>query len=403
MVKSGVYLVARLVPIFYYAYWMVGCSEASLFFILTAWIGAITAFLAATQGMVSLELKKALAYSTVSQIGYMWIGLGVAGLSPSALISGFTSGIFHLMSHALFKACLFLCAGSVLHTAHSIYMHHMGGLRRYMPLTWIFMSIAALSLMGVPPLPGFWSKDAVLLSCLEAHNYLIFIPALITVLLTSFYTVRFIGMIFHGPESENIQDLRNKGVHLGDGYLSMWLACGILATAIVLIGILGPKAEHLLRKGFEYTLVEKFLLPVERPSGHSSPHAAVSFLSLASIISATVISYLLYISHKLDPKVILERRPRIRLFYNFFWNRWFIDAFYYRFFVNGTINVSHLVPKFVEDPLDGAYHKALPSLPRIMYKCVKEFRTENRQLYYNIGYILIFLICIFLIMLKVMR
>ncbi|MCG8335493.1 MAG: NADH-quinone oxidoreductase subunit L, partial [Proteobacteria bacterium] len=167
MVKSGVYLVARFIPIFYYGYWVAGCHEASYFFLITAWIGAITAFLAATQGMVSKELKKALAYSTVSQIGYMMLGLGVAGLSPIILVGGYTAGIFHLVSHALFKACLFLCAGTIIHAAHSIYMHDMGAMRKYAPFTWLFMMIAALSLIGLPPFPGFWSKDAVLLAVVE--------------------------------------------------------------------------------------------------------------------------------------------------------------------------------------------------------------------------------------------
>jgi NADH-quinone oxidoreductase subunit L len=393
MVKSGVYLVARLVPIFYYAYWVAGCNEASLFFFLTVWIGAITAFVAAIQGLVSLELKKALAYSTVSQIGYMWVGLGVAGLTPFVLISGFTSGVFHLMSHALFKACLFLCAGSILHSAHSIYMHHMGGLRKYMPLTWIFMSIAALSLMGVPPFPGFWSKDAVLVSCLEAHNYLVFIPAVITVLLTSFYTVRFMGMIFHGPESENIKNLRQKEAHLGDGYTSMWFACGILAVGIVIIGILGPKAEHLLKEGFEYSLIGTFHLPIEHPEGHSSAHSVVFFLSIGSIVLAAVLAYLLYISHKLNPKELLEKSVILKASYNFFWNRWLIDAFYYRFFVHGIINVSNIgIANTIENTVDLIFHKFLPSLPRLIYEGLIELRTERRQVFYNVTYVLIFFI-----------
>ena len=126
MVKSGVYLVARLVPIFYYGLWVAGIDEAAWFFYVTAWVGVFTAFLAATQGLVAVELKKVLAYSTVSQIGYMLLGLGAAGLGPALLLDGYTAGIFHLVSHALFKACLFLCAGTVIHAVHSIYMPDMG-------------------------------------------------------------------------------------------------------------------------------------------------------------------------------------------------------------------------------------------------------------------------------------
>ena len=192
MVKSGVYLVARLVPLFYYGHWVAGIDEAGWFFHVTAWVGAFTAFLAATQGLVALELKKVLAYSTVSQIGYMMLGLGLAGLAPGLLLDGYTAGIFHLVSHALFKACLFLCAGTVIHAAHSIYVTDMGGARAYLPLTWAFTLVAALSLMGLPPFPGFWSKDAVLLVAFDASLPL-FVVALITATITAFYTVRFFG------------------------------------------------------------------------------------------------------------------------------------------------------------------------------------------------------------------
>ena len=154
MVKSGVYLVARLVPLFYSAYWVAGIEDAAWFFHVTAWVGAFTALLAATQGMVALELKKVLAYSTVSQIGYMMLGLGAAGLAPGLLLDGYTSSIFHLVSHALFKACLFLCAGTVIHAVHSIYIQDMGAVRKYLPLTWLFTLVAALSLMGLPPFSG---------------------------------------------------------------------------------------------------------------------------------------------------------------------------------------------------------------------------------------------------------
>ncbi len=402
MVKSGVYLVARFIPIFYYGYWVAGCNEASLFFVLTAWVGVVTAYLAATQGMVSLELKKVLAYSTVSQIGYMMLGLGVAGLSPFILVGGYTSGIFHLVSHALFKACLFLCAGSVIHTVHSIYMQDMGSIKKYMPYTWIFMTIAALSLIGLPPLPGFWSKDAVLISSLAANRPL-FIMALITVVITSFYTIRFIGMVFHGPESENIGHLKQKGAHLGEPHPTMWVSCGVLAIMIVAVGLLGPRVEHLLEKGFEYSLVAKLHLPVEH-AGHHSTHVLVPFLSVICVFIGAVPAYLLYISRKLDAKGILEKYLTLKSFHRFFWERWYIDGLYYRFFVDGSIKVSDGVPGHVEDPLDRMYHVRLPSLiTKKAYNVVKHMRTETRELLYNVTYVLVFFaffICFFYMVLR---
>ena len=431
MVKSGVYLVARFIPIFYFGYWVVGSSEASFFFILTACLGAFTAFLAASQGVVSLELKKALAYSTVSQIGYMMLALGVAGFSTSTLVQGYTSGMFHLVSHALFKACLFLCAGSVIHAAHSIYMHDMGSLKRFMPYTWIFMSIAALSLMGVPPFPGFWSKDAVLLSCLDAGSYPLFLIALITVVLTSFYSIRFIGMVFHGRESENLRHLQQEGAHLGEGYRTMWISCGILAVMIILIGVGGPRLEHVLQEGFQHNLVEKLHLPVEHAKERSMYHGSLPFLSVMFVVIGAIPAYLLYISRRLDPKGMLDKYPILKVFHTFFWNRWYINSFYYRVFVNGTLKVSRLVPKFIEDPMDTAYHRKLVDgmikLAALVTKCIENpldkayheklpsfitkraydslmhLRTESRELLYNITYILIAFTCALLITLWLIR
>jgi len=399
MVKSGVYMVARLVPIFFYGYWVAGCTEASYFFIITAWIGAFTAFLAATQGMVSLELKKALAYSTVSQIGYMMLALGVSGLTEHSLVGGYTSGIFHLVSHALFKACLFLCAGSVIHTAHSIYMNDMGSLKKYMRFTWIFMFVAALSLMGVPPLPGFWSKDAVLLSCIEAHNYPLFLFALITVVLTSFYTLRFIGMALHGRESKNIENLKRKGTHLGEAHLAMVGACGVLVIAIVVIGIFGLPFEHLLHKGFGYAL-EKLHLTIVEHEGYSMAKLLVPLLSVISVVIGIVPAYLLYFSQKMEPAALLEKHASLKMLHKFFWNRWYIDNFYQMFFVGGIIAIFSRIPKYIENPLDRFCHLkdslervariSIPTIPGLVYRGTKHIRIEIGSLGYNLIYVLIF-------------
>ncbi|MCD6236091.1 MAG: NADH-quinone oxidoreductase subunit L, partial [Thaumarchaeota archaeon] len=123
MVKAGVFIVARLFPIFFSGYWVNGFSEAYTFFPVLAVLGAVTAFLTAAEAMAALELKKILAYSTMSQIGYMMLGLGVAGMSANAALTGYVGGIFHLLSHALFKAALFLAAGVILHATGSIYIH----------------------------------------------------------------------------------------------------------------------------------------------------------------------------------------------------------------------------------------------------------------------------------------
>ena len=403
MVKSGVYLVARLIPIFYYGYWVAGVSEASTFFIITAWVGAITAFVAATQGLVALELKKVLAFSTVSQIGYMWIGLGVAGFSQSVLVSGTTSGIFHLISHAVFKACLFLCAGSVIHAAHSIYMNQMGSMRKYMRLTWIFMLIAALCLMGIPPLAGFWSKDSILLSSLEAHAIPIFVIAIITVVLTSFYTTRFIGMVFHGPESDNINHIKGKGGHIHEADKTMWGACGVLAVLIVVIGIAGPRVEHFLKSSFESNLVGTIKLPVQSPGKHPiNYHLLVTVLSVLAIFLGAVPAYFIYIARKVDPVRLLEKSSILRAFHALFWRRWFIDGFYFKVFVDGTLRVADFVANSLEERLDNIVHRKLPTfVTKNASNALLKLRTESNDLSFNLSYILlIFIVALFFVLYK---
>jgi proton-translocating NADH-quinone oxidoreductase chain L len=191
MVAAGVYLVARAYPLF-------AASEVTMAVIAT--IGTITAIFAATIALTQREIKKILAYSTVSQLGYMIAALG---------IGAYTAGIFHLFTHAFFKALLFLCAGSMIHAMESVYGHHdkrandifnMGGLRKRMPITfWTFL-IASLSLAGIPPLAGFWSKDEILVGAWESGNILVLVVLLVTAFLTAFYMFRAIYVAFFGAE-----------------------------------------------------------------------------------------------------------------------------------------------------------------------------------------------------------
>src|SRR5712691_2620563 len=212
MVKAGVFLVARLGPLFF-ALAAIGINMDQ-FFEVIAWIGAITAFLLATQAMVHPEIKKVLAYSTGSQIGYMMMALGIAGLSRQ-FVDGYTAGFFHLISHAMFKASLFMAAGSLLHIVGSRFMTDMGGLRKYMKKTYAFMWAAGLALMGAPFITtGFWSKDAIFAAVYESGNTWalpIFVIALITAVITAFYTTRMIGMVFFGNKSKHIENMEKDG------------------------------------------------------------------------------------------------------------------------------------------------------------------------------------------------
>src|ERR671925_1282736 len=241
MVKAGVFLVARIAPLFF-ALASVGAFSVEQFFEVVAWVGAITAFLLATQALVNPEIKKVLAYSTGSQIGLMMMGLGIAGLS-SSFVDGYTSGFFHLMSHAMFKASLFMGAGAVLHAVGSRFMADMGGLRKHMRKTYVFMLLASFSLASAPLITsGFWSKDAIFAAVLEsgyAYSWPLFAMATIVAVMTAVYTFRMIGMAFFGKESSHIEEMEREGHHLHEAGPSMWVPYAILAIASIAIGVIG--------------------------------------------------------------------------------------------------------------------------------------------------------------------
>lgn len=361
MVKSGVFLIARFIPIFYYGYWSAGIESAMYFFLIVAWIGAITAFLAASQGLVALELKKVLAYSTVSQIGYMMLAMGVAGFSQELLVKGYMAGTFHLMSHAMFKACLFLCAGTVIHAAHSIYINDMGALRKYLPYTWIFMGLATLSLIGAPPLPGFWSKEAVLLATLESQHYALFTIVVVSVVFTAFYSTRYFGMMFHGKMSDHVKnELAKPKNHVHEGYFPQTFACGALAVGIVTFGLLGIKAEHSLYDLFKVQLVYDLGLSVQDFTPNF-PKMIVVMLSIGSVIIGAVPAYMFYISRKWDVNALYEKYKIIQLIHIFLWNRWYINSFYNWFFVRGIMNSARIVADKIEVAVDSAINKKIPA------------------------------------------
>jgi NADH-quinone oxidoreductase subunit L len=186
MVTAGIFMVARMSPLF-------ELSDAALSFVTV--IGATTALFMAFLGIVQNDIKRVIAYSTLSQLGYMTVALGV---------SAYSAAIFHLTTHAFFKALLFLCAGSVIIALHHEQdMRKMGGLAKYMPITWITAIIGSLALAGVPPFAGFFSKDAIIeavhLSTIPGHGYAYF-AVTIGVFVTAFYSFRLLFMTFHGPE-----------------------------------------------------------------------------------------------------------------------------------------------------------------------------------------------------------
>lgn len=193
MVVAGVYLVARLFPAFYFV-------EDGFVLNIVAYVGAISSLFAAIIALTQNDIKRVLAFSTMSQIGYMMLALGVSKYNGHEGL-GFMASMFHLFTHAMFKALLFLAAGSVIHAIHSNYLKDMGGLRNYMPITHFTFLIAALSISGVPGFAGFFSKDEILAAAYE-NNILIYISSVVVAGLTALYMFRLYFGIFWGKETQ---------------------------------------------------------------------------------------------------------------------------------------------------------------------------------------------------------
>ena len=189
MVVAGVYLVARMFPIFHH-------EQSALDIV--AWVGAFTSLFAATIACTQYDIKRVLAYSTMSQIGYMMLALGVSGYGGEEGL-GYMASMFHLFTHAFFKALLFLGAGAIIHAVHSNYMNEMGGLRKYLPITHATFLIACLAISGIPPFAGFFSKDEILVAAFH-HNKVLFAMEYLVAGMTAFYMFRLYFNVFWGKE-----------------------------------------------------------------------------------------------------------------------------------------------------------------------------------------------------------
>ena len=191
MVVAGVYLVARMFPIY--------AISAPVALGVVAWVGALSSLFAAIIACTQTDIKRVLAYSTLSQIGYMMLALGVSGYGGHEGL-GYMASMFHLFTHAMFKALLFLGAGAIIHAVHTNYMTEMGGLRKYLPITHITFLIACLTIAGVPPFSGFWSKDEILAAAFN-HNKVLFAIEYVVAGLTAFYMFRLYFNVFWGKET----------------------------------------------------------------------------------------------------------------------------------------------------------------------------------------------------------
>jgi NADH-quinone oxidoreductase subunit L len=373
MVKAGVYMVARLLP-FYYIMASIQPAASQSFFIIAVLSGLVTTILGATYGTTAVEAKKVLAYSTMSQIGYMFVALGIAGLSGNPLL-GFAAALFFLFAHSIFKASLFLSTGIVVHETHTIYITKMGGLRKVIPKTFIAMSLAALCLAGLPPLIGFWSKDA-LLAAVYPINVLVAVLAASVAALTAFYSVRFISFIFLGETKNSSYKGSETKLMLGSAML--------LASLTLIFGLIGPYLEGAFHEFFHLTF------------GISGGYQANTSLALVSSIIFLGLglgtAYLVYFKRSVAFTNLLAWLRPAR---NLLCNRPLDRAYY--LIVTGTLSVSRGLYSF-----EKTFERATAILAKDIFRLATSLRRiqgGDLNSYLGIaGFFLLLLMLLLLIM-----
>jgi len=319
MVTAGVYMVSR----FNLLFTLSGVAAQ-----VVAVVGALTAIYAATMALTQNDIKRVLAYSTISQIGYMFIGCGVGA---------YAAGMFHLYTHAFFKSLLFLAAGSVMHAlSGELDMRKMGGLRKYLPLTYPTFLIGAIAIAGVPFLSGFFSKDAILTHAFVQRQYFVWALGIMGAVLTAFYMFRLIFLTFFGEERLD----SHAKQHLHESPRVMTVPLVLLAFFSIVAGYVGLPVVF----GEKANLFTRFLEPVIKP-GHKA-QLTVSMEWLLILISVAValcgiyIAYIFYLKSPRTPHVLVSRFPKI---YKLLYNKYYVDEIYNAIFVNSAIKGSEVV------------------------------------------------------------
>jgi len=339
MVTAGVYMVARNYPLFIH-------TPATL--LVVAIVGGLTAIFAASIGLVQNDIKRILAYSTVSQLGYMFLALGV--VVP-------ISGIFHLFTHAFFKGCLFLCAGSVIHGMEHAFEHahvhdkdpqdirNMGGLRRYMPWTaWTFL-LACLAISGIFPFAGFWSKDEILTGAFTNGYFILYAVGLITAAMTAFYMFREYFVVFEGESRFDHHE-----VHPHE---SVWWMAGplvVLAFFSVVIGAaVGAPPEHGLFRNF----LDPVFAPVLGQERGETAFVETLILIGVSLLVAVIgiwVAFMMYKRRAWSPERLAARFPRT---YDLLYHKWYVDEIYNAGIVQPTLGFARFLWSFDAGVIDG--------------------------------------------------
>ncbi len=349
MVAAGVYLVARSYGIF---------APSATALLAVAVIGGFTALFAATIATVMTDMKKVLAYSTISQLGYMMLGLGVGG---------FVAGIFHLVTHAFFKALLFLTAGSVSHAAGTLEIHQMGGLSRKMKTTFWTFTAGALALAGIPPLAGFWSKDEILAEAFRSGHTVLFWMAVVTAFLTAYYMTRLTCLVFLGrPRDKHIYEHAHESPRVMTVPL---VVLGVLAVVAGLPGspLLGGWLGRFL--DFEWSLPGLVSLNPMAAGGvgavaagralegaaEAGAHggAPVLPIALGAAVLGILVGYAVY-GLRLVRRESLLRFWAARPLYKLLKNKYYLDEVYSFLFVRPAVRLAELCGLLDDRVIDGA-------------------------------------------------
>ncbi len=347
MVTAGVYMIARSAVLYEIAH----TGQV------VAWIGVLTAFFAATIALTQNDIKRILAYSTVSQLGYMFVGVGVGA---------YASGIFHLVTHAFFKGLMFLTAGSVMHAmANELDMRKMGGLKSKMPIThWTFL-VGALAIAGFPFLSGFWSKDEILHSA-WGSSPIIYGIGLVTAFLTAFYMFRLIFVTFYG-ESRVDSDVAS---HLHESPSVMWIPLAILAIPSALIGLL-------LGWGGHDSWFHHFTKGAFPDAHHEASGNVLVFMVISSVVGLAGIAF----AWTRYSKRVPSDEPT-GAFHRLLANKYYVDEVYNALIVQPVKNGSHfLLWKLVDNGVIDGIVNGVAALIRFIGGLLRRLQTGLVQAY----------------------
>jgi NADH-quinone oxidoreductase subunit L len=361
MVTAGVYMVARSAPLF---------ELAPVSLTVVAWIGGLTAVFAATIALVQNDIKRIVAYSTISQLGYMFLACGVGA---------FAAGIFHLMTHAFFKALLFLGSGSVIHGLSGEQdIRKMGGLRKHMPVTaWTFL-IAALANAGIFPLAGFWSKDEILYGAIAGGQVAVWALGAGGAFLTAFYMLRCYYVVFEGSSRVDT----HAAHHLHESPPVMAVPLVILALFSAGVGFVGFPPEH----GAYHRFVEPVFAAARGAEAHAAPVGAVpmAILSLAIGVAGVLVATRFYVWRPEIPARMAERYSKA---YRVLLNKYYVDELYDALIVEPIRRGSFwLWRKFDEPVIDGSVN-GVASVVRVGSLVLRRVQTG-----YVMNYVLSFIV-----------